>query len=68
MDGGDPRAYMVPRPYYTHWERERTARRERDQRGIELLIRMARPAPAFDDMTELRDLVRTAVAMGVGRS
>lgn len=69
MDGDDPRAYRLQRGPYLDWERRRIAQRaERDQRGINLLLQIARSTPAFDGMDELRDLVRTAIAIGAVRT
>jgi hypothetical protein len=68
MDGDDPRAYSLVRGPYAHVERRRSARRaENDRRGIDLLVQIARSAPANDGMAELRDLVRTAIAIGAVR-
>ncbi|OKI20788.1 hypothetical protein A6A08_22445 [Nocardiopsis sp. TSRI0078] len=68
MDAGDPRAYSLQRGPYTHLENRRRAQRaERDRRGIDLLAQIARPTPVVDDMAELRDLVRTAIAVGAVR-
>lgn len=69
MDGGDPRAYNLLRGPYAHFEHKRTAHRtERDRRGLRLLEQISAPAPAVDDMAELRDLVRMAIAVGAVRS
>ncbi|CAL9438444.1 hypothetical protein SUDANB67_03395 [Nocardiopsis dassonvillei] len=68
MDTGDPRAYSLQRGPYAHLEHRRRAQRaERDLRGIDLLVQIARSTPALDDMAELRDLVRTAIAVGAVR-
>ncbi|TDQ55393.1 hypothetical protein EV190_101720 [Actinorugispora endophytica] len=68
MDGDDPRAYRLPRGPYAHLEhRRRVHSAERDRRRIELLVQIARSTPAPDDMAELRDLVRTAIAVGAVR-
>ena len=68
MDGSDPRACNLHRSPYLHLQRQRRAQRaERDRRGIDLLVQIARSTPAFDDMAELRDLVRTAIAVGAVR-
>ncbi|MEE2042309.1 hypothetical protein Q7689_02600 [Nocardiopsis tropica] len=68
MDGDDPRAYSLVRGPYAHVERRRSVQRaENDRRGIDLLMQIARPSPALDDMAELRDLVRTAIAVGAVR-
>ncbi|GHC97587.1 hypothetical protein GCM10007079_51230 [Nocardiopsis terrae] len=69
MDSGDPRAYNLLRGPYVHFEHKRTAHRiERDRRGLRLLEQISAPPPAVDDMAELRDLVRTAIAVGAVRS
>ncbi|WP_285734539.1 hypothetical protein [Nocardiopsis sp. ATB16-24] len=68
MDGTDRCAYNLHRGPYLHLERRRRAQRaEQDRRGIDLLVQIARSTPAFDDMAELRDLVRTAIAVGAVR-
>ncbi|WP_247666013.1 hypothetical protein [Nocardiopsis sp. B62] len=68
MDSDDPRSYSLVRGPYAHVERRRsTQRAERDRRGIDLLVQIARSSPALDDMAELRDLVRTAIAVGAVR-
>jgi hypothetical protein len=68
MDGGDPRAYNLLRGPYAHFERKRTAPRvSRDRRGLRLVEQAAASPPAVDDMAELRDLVRTAIAVGAVR-
>ncbi len=68
MDGDDPRAYSLVRGPYAHVERRRSAQRaENDRRGIDLLVQIAKPSPALDDMAELRDLVRMAIAIGAVR-
>ena len=68
MDGSDPRACNLHRSPYLHLQRQRRAQRaEPDRRGIDLLVQIVRSTPAFDDMTELRDLVRTAIAAGAVR-
>ena len=69
MDSGDPRAYNLLRGPYAHFEHKRTAHRiERDKRGLRLLEQISAPPSAVDDMAELRDLVRTAIAVGVVRA
>ncbi len=69
MDSGDPRAYNLLRGPYAHFERKRTAHwNERDRRGLRLLEQISAPPSAVDDMAELRDLVRTAIAVGAVRS
>ncbi|WP_262391241.1 hypothetical protein [Nocardiopsis sp. CNR-923] len=66
MDGDDPRAYRLVRGPYAALENRRAAQRaERDRRGIDTLVRIARSTSPDDDLAELRDLVRTAIAVGV---
>jgi hypothetical protein len=68
MDGDDPRAYSLVLGPYEDLERRRSdSRAARDRRGIDLLVQIARSAPTNDGMAELRDLVRTAIAVGAVR-
>lgn len=68
MDDSDPRAYNLHRSPYLHLERRHRAQRaEPDRRGVDLLVQIVRSTPAFGDMAELRDLVRTAIAVGAVR-
>jgi len=69
MDGNDPRAYNLPRGPYAHLEQQRATRRsEQDRRGLHLLEHTSQAQRAVDDMSELRDLVRTAIAVGAVHS
>ncbi|MFD6095019.1 hypothetical protein ACFVWN_09485 [Nocardiopsis flavescens] len=68
MDGGDPRAYSLHRGPFVHWEHRRTLERaERDRRGLDLLLSISAARRVPDDLAELRDLVRTAIAVGAVR-
>ena len=65
MDGDDPRAYNLLRGPYVHLEQQRAVpRSERDRQGLHLLEQVSKAQCAVDDMSELRDLVRMAIAVG----
>ncbi|RCV49717.1 hypothetical protein DEF23_17690 [Marinitenerispora sediminis] len=69
MDGSDPRAYALPRRPFEAWEeRKSVVEQDRTRRGLDLLTQISRTTPqADDDLAELRDVIRTAVALGVGQ-